>query len=31
MIIRDDRTIATQVKQRPLIQKAKFRDAGFRI
>ena len=27
MIIREDRTIATQVKLRPLIQKAKFRDA----
>ena len=27
MIIRDDRTIATQVKLRSVIQKAKFRDA----
>ena len=27
MIIREDRTIATQVKLRPVIQKAKFRDA----
>ena len=27
MIIRDDRTIATQMKLRPVIQKAKFRDA----
>ena len=27
MIIREDRTIATQVKLRSVIQKAKFRDA----
>ena len=27
MIIMDDRTITTQVKQRSVIQKAKFRDA----
>ena len=31
MIIREDRTIATQVKLRSVIQKAKFRDADFRI
>ena len=27
----DNRTIATQVKLRPVIQKAKFRDADFRM
>ena len=31
MIMRDDRTITTQVKLRPVIQKAKFRDADFRM
>ena len=31
MIIRDDRTIAAQMKLRSVIQKAKFRDADFRM